>query len=281
MSEEQVSAPEVENVEVQEPVVESPDIRRIKIDGEYVDVPISELEASYGLQKSSNKRFEEAAHLRKEVDELLDTFQRGDLSALKEFIPEDKLYDYAESLLRKKIEWEETPEEQKARILAEKERDELKSQLEEYSKKEQEQIINYANDLAAEELDSEIGTALEKLAESHGTIVNTPEFIQDVARIMLAQLESGAGNVDSDKAAQMALKKWKSRFGKYVGGISQDELGKFLTKEQIARLRKSDLDTALNQFPEYGKKGGEKISRKKDRRMNLNDYFSTLDQQLA
>lgn len=254
-----------------------PTTRRIKVDGEYLEVPIKDLEAAYGLQKASNKRFEEAATLRKEVDALLEAFQSGDLAALSELVPEDSLYDYAESLLRKKIEWEETPEDKRARIIAERERDKLKEQLNEYTEKEQQQIVNYVNEQAAKEIDDEIGEALEKLSKDHASIVNTPEFVQDVARIMLAQLQNGAGSVDPEKAANLALKSWKNRFGSYAKGIKSTDLGTLFSKEQLKALRESELDEALGQFPLYGENAQPTKSKKKTSRTSVEDFFKKLD----
>ena len=75
--------------------------RKIKIDGEYIEVPIEELEAAYGKDRASQKRFEEAAALRKEVDSFLDSLQKGELDNLLDIVPEDRLAEFAEGVLRK------------------------------------------------------------------------------------------------------------------------------------------------------------------------------------
>lgn len=258
----------------------SSDVRIIKVDGEEIEVSIDDLEKSYGLDRAARKRFEEASNLRKEVDSFIESMQMGDLSHLADMVPEDKLHDFAESVLRKKIEWEDTPEETRAKIMAERERDKYKEELEEYTKKEQEQIVNYVNEQAAIEIDNEIVDSIEELSKDHGSIVKTPEFIQDVARIMLAQLNNGAADLDPGKAAKLALKGWKNRLGAYVGNISQDELGNYLTKDQIKQLRKSELNTALGQFPSYEKGSSPKKASRKSKTVNVGNWFDQIEKNL-
>lgn len=255
------------------------DVRRIKIDGEYVDVPISKLEEAYGLEKASRKRFEEAATLRKQVDEFVDTLHKGELDSLLGLIPEDKLYDFAEKMLRQKIEWEETPEDKKARILAERERDKYKKDLEDFTKKDQEQIKQQLSIQAVQELDGEIADVINQLEKTHGKMVKSPEFVQDIARIMLAQMEKGPSYVSTQKAADLAYKSWKNRIGSYVGNISRDDLKNYLTKDQLAAIRQADLDNALSQFPNSSNKRGEErvTSSKKPSLKTTKDYFEKLD----
>lgn len=261
------------------PVV--PETRSIKVDGEMVDVPIADLEKAYGYEVASQNRFREAAELRKEVDNFIDTLKGGDLQVLSELIPEDQLYDYAESLLRKKVEWEEQPEDVRARKMAEHERDMYKSELEEYSKKEQEQILADVNYAVSHEIDQEISTVIDEMSKEHGNIVHTPEFIQDVARIMLAQLDTGAPNVDSRAAATKALRSWHNRIGEYVKHISHDDLTSYLSKDQIKALRKAELDTAMAQFPEYQRVAAEAPKKRKKDGINVGDFFSHLDAKFA
>lgn len=259
------------------------EVRKIKVDGEWVEVPLSKLEESYGLEKSSRKRFEDASTLRKQVDTFLGALQRGELDNLSEVVPEDKLYDFAEKLLRKKIEWEESPEDKKAKILAERRAEAAEKQLEDYNKKEQEKIVNYTNQKAAEEIDDEISSVINELEKTHGKMVKSPEFIQDIARVMLAQLEKGAGSMSAKTAADLAYKTWRKRIGSYVNNIGHDDLRTFLSKDQIESLRKYDLDNALSQFPKSSsKKGDDKLnSSKKSTFKDVNDYFAKLEQKFG
>lgn len=54
-----------------EPVEETPEVKtvRVKIDGEEREVPVDEVVATYQKQTAAEKRFEEAARLRKEAEE--------------------------------------------------------------------------------------------------------------------------------------------------------------------------------------------------------------------
>ena len=116
----------------EESKVQDTGVRRIKVDGKYIDVKLEDLEKSYGLEKSSRAKFEEASVLRKEVDAFLELMHKGELGNLKNIVPEEKLLGFAEKLLREKVEWEETPKEQKDRIVAERERDKYKAKLTRY-----------------------------------------------------------------------------------------------------------------------------------------------------
>lgn len=253
-------------------------IRKVKVDGKEIEIPIEDLEKAYELSSASNKRFEEASKLRKEVDSFLDHLSNGDLSILAEFVPEDRLAEFAEGLLRKKVEWEETSEETRARILAERERDELRDKLNEYTTKQQEQIKAYVNDQAAMELDNDITEVIEELEKTHGSVVKSPEFIQDIARVMLAQLESGAGSMSARKAADLAYKTWQKRIGTYVRNVSYSDLEKYFSKDQLKAFRKAQLDNAMGQFPE-GKKS--KGTPKKKPHVNVNNFFDHLEKQFG
>ena len=257
-----------------------PDTRRVKIDGEYHDVSIADLEKAYGLEKSSRKKFEEASSLRKEVDGFLDTLSKGELAELKKFVPEDKLLSFAESLIKEKVEWEETPQEKRERILAERERDEYKQKYEELTKKDKEQQFNKMNDEVANEIDEEISEVISQLEGSYGNIVKSPEFVQDVARIMLAQLSKGTDNVNTKKAADMALKGWKRKLGTYVNNISPDDLTKVLSKQQIELLRKAKVEEALDQMNRRPQKK-QRVRKKQSSKVSVDNFFDSLERKIS
>lgn len=254
--------------------------RRVKVDGRVMEVPWEDLESAYSLQKSSHKRFEEASELRKEVDTFLDKMQSGDLDSLMELVPEDKLEEFAENLLRKRVEWEETPEETRARITAERERDALQEKLDEYTQKEQDQIQSYVAEVSAQELDNDIADVVEELEKTHGSVVKSPEFIQDIARVMLAQLEAGAGSMSASKAAKLAYKSWENRIGSYVKNVSHTDLPKYLSKKQLAELRRTKIDNAFDAMSQT--EAGTKSTRsKKSTGESVDDFFAQLDKRFG
>ena len=254
--------------------------RQVKVDGEIVEVPWEDLEAAYGLEKASRKRFEEASALRKEVDTFIDKMQDGDLEGLMDLVPEDKLEEFAESLLRKRVEWEETPEETRARITAERERDALQEKLDEYTQKEQEQIQSYVSEISAEEIDNDIADVVEELGKTHGDLVKSPEFIQDIARVMLAQLENGAAGMSAKKAANLAYKTWESRIGSYVKNVSHADLPKYLSKKQMAEIRRAKIDNAFDGMSQ-GEEGQIRTRKKKSNGDSVEDFFANLDKQFG
>ena len=265
----------------EESKVQDTGVRRIKVDGKYIDVKLEDLEKSYGLEKSSRAKFEEASVLRKEVDAFLELMHKGELGNLKNIVPEEKLLGFAEKLLREKVEWEETPKEQKDRIVAERERDKYKAKLTRYEEEAKQHKMAQMNDKVAQELDSEISEVIGQLQSSYGSIVKSPEFVQDVARIMLAQLSKGAENVNSKKAAELAVKGWQKRLGTYVNNISPDDLSKHLTKDQMNKIRKQELSETMDQLskPLHSKKG--KVSRKKRGKRNVDDFFATIEKKIG
>lgn len=149
---------------------------KVRVGDDEEEVDIDQLKKSYALDKVLTQRGQEAARLRKEADEekAQAKAERTRLANLLSGIKDNpaELWKLAESLginpeeiaIQKaweKYQWEQLPEHEKAKILAERERDEYKKKFEEMTKKEREE----AEAKEAQEIEASIENDIIKVAD--------------------------------------------------------------------------------------------------------------------
>ena len=85
--------------------------------------------------------------------------------------------------------------------------------------------------------------------------------------------------LDEDRLQKM-LNNMPSQADMKAIKFKKEELEKL--KDQLKKLRKSELDTALNQFPKFGEQDPSKAaSGRSKRKVAVEDYFSKLDKQFG
>lgn len=141
---------------------------KVKVDGKDVDVPLSELQKHYGLDKASQKRMQDAAAKEKEVNSLLAKL-REDPEAYFKFIekdPEDFAIKKIAARHKKLLEEEEiralSPEQRESRELKEK-----VSQLEKEKADEKAALRTVKVDNAKQQIVSAVISTLETFPEKY------------------------------------------------------------------------------------------------------------------
>lgn len=254
---------------------------KVKIDGQELDISYDELVKGYQLEKSSKTRFNEAARLQKQVESFVETLRSGDLSILRDIVPQDKLRDYSEKELLEYIQWENMSEHEKRAIVAERERDKYKSEDDKRKEQEQSWHMQQAEVKAAGEIDEQIHQAIEVLRKDVPYLKVDAELIQDIARHLEAQLLNGTDDrYDVNSATRNAWKGWTKKFGSYINALPPQELRKILGKDKLKALRSEDVEEAMSHIPNRIQKStisSDDKPRKAASKIATDDYFSKLD----
>ncbi len=133
------------------------------------------------------------------VMQFLSALQSGDLDSLYNLqVPEDKMLDFAERVLTKKVEWEQMSPQQKAMVQKEKDLAERERKYKEYELKEKARETEQINQKALTQVQDDIVTAISELGLQGRP---TPRLIRRVAEQLKAQIESNSP-MDARKASK-------------------------------------------------------------------------------
>ncbi len=231
--------------------------RKIKIDGHEEEVDVDAVLKDYQKYKASEKRFQEAASLRKEaqtkedlVQGLLQKAQTGDLSWLKGLVPEDTLRGWAESQLLEHIDWTSKSEIEREAIMAKRERDDLKRQMEEITNTKQREQATKLEEQAYQTIESDIVEAVQAIGYDSKV---TPRYIRRIAEQMRASLEASedpqSAPLPAKEAASRAFKGLKVDAQELLSVLPLNEVLELLPPAVRKAIRRADVDDAIAQAP--------------------------------
>ncbi len=163
-------------------------LNKLKVDwedGNSEEFQPEDLVSHYKLTKK------EAAQLRNQMDpvmQFLSALQGGELDSLYNLnIPEDRMLDFAEKVLTKKLQWENMSPEQKSMIQKEKELAERERQFKEWEAKQEAARKQEMDNRALEQVQRDIVDAIGELGLQGKP---TPRLIRRIAEQLKAQIES-------------------------------------------------------------------------------------------
>jgi len=219
----ETTEPQAENVEpavVQEEPQQTPETPRkykVKVDGLESEVDEAELINSYQKGRSADKKFQEAADLRKQLETFVENVKADPAQLLEQLGHNPK--EWARNLLLAEIEAEEQEKDPNLKRIAglEKKLSELEKgeaskkqlQLEEIAKAEESALVM--------KIDNEIGKTLEEMGFLAGTA--PAELIADIAEQMLAEYKLSKTSIDSNEA----LARTKQSYSRRLAAISKNK----------------------------------------------------------
>jgi hypothetical protein len=264
MSEAQAPAPIATGEATSSPVAApevAPSKHRVKINDQEIEVEYDELLRGYQKGRSADQRFQEAAKLRKEAQEVQEAFAAGDFKVLSERlkIPQPRLREMSENYLIELLKFDQLSEPEKRALIAERERDELKSEREaEQQKRLKEESARIA-DQAAEFIDTALGDAI----KASGQKV-TPITVARIASFLQASLSQDDVDIDEGSvrsAAEKAVKKAYSTLDEEIrtrfSDMSVADAKAILPKRLLDELRKASVNEVLSQDPTWSRKSPE------------------------
>lgn len=263
---------------------------RVKVDNQELEVPYEQLVSDYQERAASQKRFKEAARLRKEVDEFVGSLKSGDLKRLKELgVPQDKIRQFAEAELTEFIQYEQLTEEQKEHLKDKQERDELKREKDARDEGDRKSELAKVEFEAHHELDLEIGQAIRELKADLGIkpeVPVEPWFVDHIARLMIAHLETDesetAEKMPAKLASQRAWKGVENTVRGYLSSVPPDKALAILPPSLRDAIRKADVGDAVTQMHQRVRdKQPEEVQRKRAPKDSYDDWFARKEKQFG
>lgn len=212
----------------------------LMVDGKSEDLELdlgNDEEVKKYLQKSraSDKRFQEAADVRKAAMDFIEQLRKNPRRVLSDPNIGIDVRKFAEEILNDEIkEMEKSPEQ--------REKDKLMKELEDLKQKakDNEEAAKTAERQRMESeqeriLESDISSALDI-----GGLPKTPRTVKAMAEMMMIALENGIDLSAKDIAPIIKNTNLKE-FKEIVDSLSDDQLEGFLGKEVIGRLRKKSV----------------------------------------
>lgn len=261
---------------------------KVKIDGTELEVDIDELKKDYQKFKSSEKRFQEAAELRKSVqqereliNDLLGRASKGDLGWLKGLVPNEVLTQWAENELLEHIEWQKRPEVEKRAIMAEKKAQELEARVQEFTQTKEREHASKVEEQAYQQIEHDIIQAVQELGYDYKV---KPRFIRRIAEQLHANLEASSDPQSAPLSAKVARDRaWKGLIvdaQELLQTLPLKEALQLLPPQLREAVRKADVEEAMSQMPMKIRKGtdDDMAPRKKSqlKRMTTEEYFERL-----
>lgn len=254
---------------------------RVKVEGKELDVGYDELVQGYQKAHAAQRRFEEAKRIKDTLPDEVKTargiqsaLERGDLSFLSKQLGREKAKQLMEDYLIQEMEEEslkrENPGEFRARELEKKLKEKEQKEAED-KKKAEEKALEEARTKAHEDLDKEVGEALEKLGRKP-----TPRLVIRIIDEMIARLDSKEKDIPASEAAEYALKGIYADISEYLPQLETEELVKVLPPEVIERIRKHQVEQVLGEKSQRRTKPSSS-AQKTEKKVGVDDWFKNLD----
>lgn len=228
---------------------------KVKVDDQELEVDEDELLRGYQLSKASNRRFEEAARIRKEAEAQAAAIKQH-ASTLLQGLRESP----AETLAALGIDVDDLSESYVANKLQrammdprELELIDTKRKLQEYEQMQQQQQMTYQqqqHQKEVEALSNEFDTKIQQ-ALMASNLPKTPYTAHRVADILLAAAEN---DIDLDPATVVpqVYQELQEGLGQVASTLSGEALIDFIGPEALARIRKADVARLKNPRAEGG-----------------------------
>lgn len=229
------------------PVVEAkPLTEKIKVNGKEIEVSLDELKRSYGLHKAAEGKFQDAAKLRKEAENIKSIFSNKDINTLlKAGWTEDEIEEKAADFLVKLAQRKSMTPQQRAQYEREQEYAALKREKEERELNEAKKL---KEDLATREAKLYQTAFLKDVNDINKKTwldMEDPVILSNVINEITLALKK----YDYDMSVAEAVKILEERLEKR--GPAKKEYLKKLSKLSIKDIDDNDLDA----FLEKGGKG--------------------------
>ncbi len=257
---------------------DGPQTFTVKYDGEEHDIALDELLKGYGTNQSAQKKFNDAAHARKQAEEFIHQLKTDPWNVLSN--PELGLNprELAESYLAQQLQYEQlTPEQQELM--------QAKQQLHQFEELRQQQERDahqtQLDDLTKqyhEEYTGRINTALET-----ANLPNTEASIRRLAGYMSESLNSDdaaiQGLTDAD-LCELVREDYENDFKMMFSETDAETLQKILGDDVSKTLRQADIKKIVGKAPTVTRKpvkGHKNVAKKEAKQVSMDDYHSYLD----
>lgn len=217
---------------------------KVKIEQEEKEVDYDDLIRDYQKFQSSEKRFSQAAKIRKEVDSFVNGLKSGDYQQLVKTLGKDQARELAENMLLEEIRMEQMDPLERKAWDKEQENAKLKSELEQYTEKQKQAERQQKSQQAFTEVTQEVNELLDSLGKKP-----TPTLVYRVLENMLATLDHTGARRDPKAAFEKVQRHLKNDVNFYLEDLPADELFKVLPPKVIKQIQKASIDQARESNP--------------------------------
>jgi len=263
--EEPITEPEealAENEEVKEASTAEEKRRlKVKVDDEELEVDEDELLRGYQKARASTKRFQEAAKLRKEAEDLVSKLKENPFEALKGQIDPKQLREMTEQWLIEKLKEEQlSPEERELNELR-REREKWKQEEVKKEAAQRQQELEVQTQREIERYNSEFVSALEKhsLPKSYATIKRMAYLMKEAAE--------NNYEMDAESAAEIVQEELSGDFSQLIRALSPEALIGFLGKDVADKIRRYDVSKLKNKTSSSSSSESSASSSKKSEKV--------------
>jgi hypothetical protein len=218
---------------------------KLKVDGREEELDEEAVIRYASKGKAADKRFEEAAQMRREAEQFVSMLKKDPIKVLSDPKIGHDFRMLAEEYLAKQLEQElMSPEQRKAREMETKLREyEERERVESEQKRQSE--MQQLEARAAEDYSKKITSALEM-----GGVPKTARTVKRMAELMHKNLAHGF-DLEPAHLAEMVREDYLNEIKELFGASDGDTLLKLLGDDNSKKIRQADLNRLKTQKPVY------------------------------
>lgn len=259
---------------------------KLKVDGQEIEEELDwndeeSLVREMQKAKAFDKKAQESAQLRKDMQGLLGALQENPAAVLEQLGMD--VDDFAAKRLESKIEELSKSPEQLAQEQMQKELEELREEKKRLSSERETALQEQMRDQEATRIENSIVSAL----ENHDGLLSTedPSVIGDIGRAMLRAMSAGVKDVTPEQVIPLVEKQYAEKLQKRLGSLSKRDiklveklLGKDIFEEarkrRVSKKRKAKTETANQVAKQTGQNSkNTQTEQPEGEKLSYGDFF--------
>jgi hypothetical protein len=245
---------------------------KVKFGGQEREVSYDELIRDYQNGKESTRRYQEAARLASEAQNVNQALEKGDVKFLVDKLGPQKARQMFENYLIEQMEYDELPQERKELLSERKRREELERKMGEIEERETRTRQEQLADQAVAELDAEISDALKEAGRKAN-----PRLALRIIEQIEANLKAKGQRIPAKEALKHATKSVTEDIGAYLSDLSPEEAMAILPKSLVDSLMKAKVNRVLDNRTSLRSKPGQSMARQEDSPMTIEKKFAEME----
>jgi thiaminase len=263
-----------------------PQLVKVKVDGQIVELPLEEVTAGYQKISAANKRLAEAAQERKKIEAEFQDVQRmkaymlkNPTKALREFgVDQKDLLAHYEEVLWEQIQEEKRSPEEKEAIKAKREIEALRQEhaallekLNQEESRKKEDALNKEIEKQTEEYSRQILDTLQKV-----NIPVTDEVVLYMTEKMSAAIDEQV-DLSFEDIAHAYKQDRELEARSLLSKLSVEQLMELLGEDRMKQVRAKDVANLKNPTPEPTLNKGVKPQSSSSKKQSMSEYFKELE----
>jgi hypothetical protein len=265
-------------VDGQQQVVATPaEIRKMKLKIDGVESEYGEDEVIRFAQqgKSANKKFQEAAQMKKESEELINLIKRDPRAVLEDPRIGHNFRKLAEDFLVAQIKEEMMTPEQKKHAEMEKQLRAFESEKKQQQQQQESAQMEQLKQHYANEYQTTITTAL-----SQTGVPKTARTVKRMAELMSQSLANGI-DLPPAQLAKIVKEDYLAEMKEMFGASDEDTLLGLLGDEVSNKIRRADLKKLKNAGnPQNSNRNVQKTAEKPQKKQGVDSFFADLKKRM-